>query len=89
MVRRCCWTTSGLAFRDGSGRLARAPQTVVLARRGRADPTFSSIEEWLGTSVGVGSIGPVGVKGNRDDGSDDGRDQQQADRQYAQQRRHG
>ncbi|TAK70344.1 MAG: Fic family protein [Actinomycetota bacterium] len=38
-------------FRDGNGRLARALQTLVLARRGLADPTFSSIEEWLGANT--------------------------------------
>ncbi len=38
-------------FRDGNGRLARALQTLVLARRGMADPTFSSIEEWLGANT--------------------------------------
>ncbi|MCZ3385783.1 MAG: Fic family protein [Actinomycetia bacterium] len=38
-------------FRDGNGRLARALQTLVLARRGLADPTFASIEEWLGANT--------------------------------------
>ena len=38
-------------FRDGNGRLARALQTLVLARRGLAEPTFSSIEEWLGANT--------------------------------------
>jgi Fic family protein len=38
-------------FRDGNGRLARALQTLVLARRGLSDPTFSSIEEWLGANT--------------------------------------
>lgn len=34
-------------FRDGNGRMARALQTLVLAQGELADPTFSSIEEWL------------------------------------------
>ena len=35
-------------FRDGNGRMARALQTLVLARDGILHPVFSSIEEWLG-----------------------------------------
>ena len=35
-------------FSDGNGRMARALQTFVLAREGILDPTFSSIEEYLG-----------------------------------------
>jgi Fic family protein len=35
-------------FSDGNGRMARALQTLVLAREGMAHPIFSSIEEWLG-----------------------------------------
>lgn len=35
-------------FSDGNGRMARALQTMVLAREGILDPTFSSIEEYLG-----------------------------------------
>jgi Fic family protein len=35
-------------FSDGNGRMARCLQTLVLARGGVLDPTFSSIEEWLG-----------------------------------------
>ncbi len=38
-------------FRDGDGRLPRALQTLVLARRGLADPAFSSIVEWLGANM--------------------------------------
>jgi Fic family protein len=38
-------------FSDGNGRLARALQTLVLAREGMLHPTFSSIEEWLGANV--------------------------------------
>ena len=38
-------------FRDGNGRLARALQTLVLARRGVAEPEFASIEEWLGANT--------------------------------------
>jgi len=35
-------------FRDGNGRMARALQTMVLAADHIIEPTFSSIEEWLG-----------------------------------------
>ena len=35
-------------FRDGNGRMARALQTMVLAREKILSPEFSSIEEWLG-----------------------------------------
>lgn len=35
-------------FRDGNGRMARALQTMVLAADDIVEPTFSSIEEWLG-----------------------------------------
>ena len=35
-------------FSDGNGRMARALQTLVLSREGVLDPTFSSIEEYLG-----------------------------------------
>lgn len=35
-------------FRDGNSRLARALQTLLLARDAVLDPIFSSIEEWLG-----------------------------------------
>lgn len=35
-------------FRDGNGRMARALQTVVLARERTLSPEFLSIEEWLG-----------------------------------------
>jgi Fic family protein len=35
-------------FRDGNGRMARALQTMVLAGDQVIEPTFSSIEEWLG-----------------------------------------
>jgi Fic family protein len=35
-------------FKDGNGRVARALQTLVLARDGILHPVFSSIEEWLG-----------------------------------------
>jgi len=38
-------------FRDGNGRLARLLQTLVLARRGVAEPQFASIEEWLGANT--------------------------------------
>ena len=35
-------------FRDGNGRMARTVQTLVLAQDAVLEPTFSSIEEWLG-----------------------------------------
>lgn len=38
-------------FRDGSGRMARALQTLVLAREGLIHPLYSSIEEWLGRNT--------------------------------------
>lgn len=55
-------------FKDGNGRMARALQTLVLARNGIVSPEFCSIEEWLGrntdayykilTEVGKGSWNP-------------------------------
>jgi Fic family protein len=55
-------------FSDGNGRMARCLQTLVLARRGIGEPTFSSIEEYLGrntkeyyqvlANVGKGSWNP-------------------------------
>ena len=38
-------------FKDGNGRMARALQTLVLAREGLVHPLFSSIEEWLGRNT--------------------------------------
>lgn len=38
-------------FKDGNGRMARALQTLVLARRGIVHPEFASIEEWLGRNT--------------------------------------
>lgn len=38
-------------FRDGNGRMARALQTMVLAQDNVVEPTFSSIEEWLGSNT--------------------------------------
>lgn len=38
-------------FSDGNGRMARCLQTLVLAARGIGDPTFSSIEEYLGRNT--------------------------------------
>ncbi|WP_426562216.1 Fic family protein [Angustibacter sp. McL0619] len=38
-------------FRDGNGRMARALQTLVLAQDHVVEPTFSSIEEWLGRNT--------------------------------------
>ena len=38
-------------FKDGNGRMARALQTLVLAREGILHPVFCSIEEWLGKNT--------------------------------------
>jgi Fic family protein len=38
-------------FRDGNGRMARALHTMVLAQGHVVEPTFSSIEEWLGSNT--------------------------------------
>jgi Fic family protein len=38
-------------FKDGNGRMARALQTLVLARDGIVSPVFCSIEEWLGRNT--------------------------------------
>jgi Fic family protein len=38
-------------FSDGNGRMARCLQTLVLAREGILDPTFCSIEEYLGRNT--------------------------------------
>lgn len=38
-------------FSDGNGRMARCLHTLVLARVGILDPTFSSIEEYLGRNT--------------------------------------
>lgn len=38
-------------FRDGNGRMARALQTMVMAQDRVLEPTFSSIEEWLGRNT--------------------------------------
>lgn len=38
-------------FKDGNGRMARALQTLMLAREGMIYPLFSSIEEWLGRNT--------------------------------------
>lgn len=38
-------------FRDGNGRMARALQTMVMAQDRALEPTFSSIEEWLGNNT--------------------------------------
>ena len=38
-------------FKDGNGRMARALQTLVLARDGIVSPEFCSIEEWLGRNT--------------------------------------
>jgi Fic family protein len=38
-------------FKDGNGRVARALQTLAIARDGILHPVFSSIEEWLGDNT--------------------------------------
>jgi Fic family protein len=38
-------------FKDGNGRMARAVQTLLLARDGVLSPVFCSIEEWLGRNT--------------------------------------
>ena len=38
-------------FKDGNGRMARALQTLALAREGVIHPLFSSVEEWLGAAM--------------------------------------
>ena len=38
-------------FRNGNGRMARALQTLLLARDHPVDPIFDSIEEWLGANT--------------------------------------
>ena len=38
-------------FKDGNGRMARALQTLVMARDGVLSPEFCSIEEWLGRNT--------------------------------------
>jgi len=38
-------------FKDGNGRMARALQTLVLAREGVLHPVFCSIGEWLGRNT--------------------------------------
>jgi Fic family protein len=38
-------------FKDGNGRMARALQTLVMARDGIFSPVFCSIEEWLGRNT--------------------------------------
>ena len=49
-------------FRDGNGRMARALQTLVLAREQVVSPEFSSVEEWLGrnTHAYYGVLAEVG-----------------------------
>lgn len=38
-------------FKDGNGRMARALQTMIIARDGLLSPVFCSIEEWLGRNT--------------------------------------
>lgn len=38
-------------YRDGNGRMARALQTLVMAQDAVLEPTFSSVEEWLGRNT--------------------------------------
>jgi len=50
-------------FRDGNGRMARALQTLVLAREGILSPHFCSVEEYLGrnTPAYYGVLATVGA----------------------------
>jgi len=50
-------------FSDGNGRMSRCIQTLVLARGGVLDPTFCSIEEYLGrnTLAYYASLAEVGA----------------------------
>lgn len=58
-------------FRDGNGRMARALQTLVLAREGILAPELSSIEEYLGrnTQAYYDVLATVGRGSWRPDGS--------------------
>lgn len=58
-------------FRDGNGRMARALQTLVLAREGILAPELSSIEEYLGrnTQAYYDVLATVGDGSWRPDGS--------------------
>ncbi|MGB7982036.1 MAG: Fic family protein [Candidatus Nanopelagicales bacterium] len=38
-------------FRDGNGRMARALQTLVMARDQVLEPTYSGVEEWLAANT--------------------------------------
>jgi Fic family protein len=56
---------------DGNGRMSRALQSMVLAREGGLDPTFSSIEEYLGRNTAdydtvLGEIGQGAWNPQRD-----------------------
>jgi len=58
-------------FSDGNGRMARALQTLVLAREGVLESTFSSIEEYLGRNTTdyyavLGDVGAGKWQPNRD-----------------------
>jgi len=58
-------------FRDGNGRMARALQTLVLAREQIMAPVFSSIEEYLGRNTAayydvLGQVGQGHWKPQRD-----------------------
>ena len=60
-------------FRDGNGRIARALQTLVLARSGVIDPDFSSIEEYLGRNRVEYEAVLAAVRGDRWDPRSDTR----------------
>jgi Fic family protein len=51
-------------FRDGNGRIARALQTLVLARSGVIEPAFSSIEEYLGRNRAEHEVALAAVRGD-------------------------
>jgi Fic family protein len=50
---------------DGNGRMARALQTLVLARSGVLEPVFSSIEEYLGRNTLEYGAVLAAVRGDR------------------------
>jgi len=52
-------------YSDGNGRMARALQTLVLARSGVIEPAFSSIEEYLGRNQAEYDAVLADVRGRR------------------------
>lgn len=60
-------------FHDGNGRMARALQTLVLARSGGIEPAFSTIEEYFGHNVSEYQAVLREVRGRRWDPARDAR----------------